>query len=92
MRAESSAAVEQKEAPLTPSIGRTVHFIPSEACAEKHGPSVAAAIITCVHNPTCVNLKVFWDDDEIEHITSVPHDDSQAPKAFSWRWPPREPS
>ena len=78
-----------EEVTVSPSIGRIVHFTPSEACAEKHGPDPVPAMITRVHSPSCVNLKVFWDDDEIERVTSVALDESDEPQPYSWRWPER---
>ena len=82
-----AAAIE--EVNLAPTIGRSVHFTPSEACAVKHGTGPAAAIITQVHSETCVNLHVIWDGPETEHVTSVTLDESATPAPFSWRWPPR---
>jgi hypothetical protein len=63
-----------------PSIGRLVHFQPTTEGAK------APAIITAVHSDTCVNLRVFSDDDHpIERVTSV----VQGTGARSWSWPER---
>lgn len=66
---------------MKPSIGRIVHY----ATADGH---VLPAIVTEVHNDTCVNLRVFTDSSENPwHLTSVLFDGHGA--AECWRWPPR---
>lgn len=73
---------------MTPTIGRTVHFNPTEVCEKCFGRGPVAAIVTRVHSPTTVNLKILWDGPESSHLTSVVQDETGTQR-FSWRWPPR---
>ncbi len=62
-----------------PSKGRIVLYTDADG-------DTAPAIITAVHNATCVNLRVFTDDSEPPaHLTSVGMG-SPEEKGF-WCWP-----
>lgn len=64
-----------------PSPGRIVLY--RETDNEEENP----AIITKVWSESCVNLRVFADDDHpMRRRTSVLHENTGGP---SWRWPPR---
>ncbi len=83
---DEAAAIEEVD--LSPSIGRTVIYQ-----AHEHERSNSAlehpAIITSVHNDTCVNLKVLPDCGAIFDATSAVLDGSDDPRPGTWRWPER---
>ena len=66
---------------MKPTVGRIVHF------RTYSNDEVEPAIITKVHNDTCVNLRIFSD--------SQPHNDefrisvTQGDSRGQWNWPPR---
>jgi len=71
-----------------PSVGRIVHYTPTDDKGEKKQPR--AAIITHVWGPSCVNLHVFPDGSyglkaEDQNPTSV----SLGTGPRTWSWPPR---
>jgi hypothetical protein len=70
---------------MIPSIGRIVHY------AGNPGEPWVPAIITKVHSESCVNVRIFPDNDgDVLFAASVMRDDYngnfQGPR---WRWPPR---
>ena len=68
---------------MKPSIGRIVHFAFGTSEEEKFW---VPAVVTRVHNATCVNLRAFGDDScNSTWHTSV----CQGEDVGSWRWPPR---
>lgn len=74
-----------------PSIGRIVHFIPSnEICADE-GVDRVAAIITAVESDSMVNLKAFFDNSfRSVRCVSVPFKDvCDVESGYYWEWPPR---
>jgi len=76
-------------APMPPSIGRIVHYVPSsqEKGMYNGGGEIAAAIVVNVDGMTC-NLVVFFDHDETARLTSVKYNDDLTQER-SWHWPPR---
>jgi hypothetical protein len=60
-----------------PSIGRIVHYHMQRG--------IMPAIITAVHNDTCVNLTIFVDAESIEIRTSATLGD----ELEQWKWPAR---
>ena len=59
--------------PKDPVVGDIVHFyclVQSEG-REPVESEPQAAIVTAVHSPSCVNLKIFDDDGGASHRTSV---------------------
>jgi hypothetical protein len=69
-----------------PSLGRIVHYVPPHIRGN-NPPSPLPAIITRVLSATCVNLRVFHDDERVpEHVTSVDHA-SLANDGRFWFWP-----
>lgn len=64
---------------MAPTIGRIVLYKASES-------AIRPAIITDVHNDTCVNLQVFQPGHD-NWRTSV----SQGDGVGQWEWPVREP-
>lgn len=80
-------ASDQAEGAPTPSKGRIVMYQPRLSKREDAVP----AIVTTVHSDTCVNLRVFADEDSyVARVTSVeqlsPH--NQHYGAY-WFWPER---
>ncbi len=72
---------------MKPTIGRIVHFYLDRS--DEHDDPISS-IITKVHNDTCVNLRLFYDDDEhahTEHVTSVTP--RYKGEGWGWEWPPR---
>lgn len=69
---------------MKPTLGRIVHYVTA------NGES-RAAVITRVHNETCVNLHVFLDGDVDLHArqTSVVQTDETTRQPGCWLWPPR---
>ena len=71
---------------MKPSVGRIVHYHPGPTGSEPE-----AAIVTRVHNDTCVNLVVFGEPtkeggpDGIARLTSVVFGEGEG----CWSWPPR---
>lgn len=75
-----------------PSVGRIVHFFPTELDDEARsngnsGP--VAAVITRVWDESMVNLTIFPDAMHPTPRTSVPHRSTHAPGAPYWDWPER---
>lgn len=72
----------------TPTIGRIVHYNPGHADPTFE---MAAAIVTQVWGPECVNLKVMPDGGQPYDVTSVemrrPHEVPETPRR--WWWPER---
>jgi hypothetical protein len=73
-----------------PTVGRIVHYTPSEDAGGKGQPY--PAVVTHVWSDQVVNLSVANDGEfpfgrDDEHPTSVPRDDRGGPR--TWRWPPR---
>lgn len=71
-----------------PSVGRIVHYTPSEDKGGKKQPR--AAIITHVWGPSCVNLHVFPDGSfGLKSEDSNPTSVSLGTGPRTWNWPPR---
>lgn len=71
---------------MKPSVGRIVHFAPANPESnptEQDQPN--AAIVTYVHNDTCVNLYVINKWGTGSGYTSV----VQGTSPGTWSWPPR---
>lgn len=69
---------------MAPTIGRIVHLrVAPDGDVEA---PFAPAVIVRVWSDTCVNLRVFMDDNETPAlVTSVVEGDELG----DWRWPPR---
>lgn len=67
-----------------PSIGRIVHY-------RKATQEPRAAIITKVHNDTCIDLNVFSSDSHpyVFPVTSAVQIDPDSGSGQGWYWPPR---
>ncbi len=73
---------------MKPTVGRIVHYQAFGTPGGEH-PSVArAAVVTQVHNETCVDLCVM-NHTGLFFNTSCNY--SEEAKGGTWRWPPREP-
>ena len=70
---------------LTPKIGASVMYVPSEKEREKMGGDIFPAIIVKVHATDMVNLKVFTNAERDEWVTSVEINGKKQPR--SWHWP-----
>lgn len=73
---------------MTPTIGRIVHYIPSEKekkIMAKTGnkSDLLPAIITAVWSDDCVNLKVICDGTQNMWITSA----QKGTDENNWHWP-----
>lgn len=76
-----------------PTVGRIVRYrvSPDEheraTGYEPGGDSIIEwpAIVTAVHNDTCVNLRVFSDGPKDLHLTSK----TLGEEVGEWHWPPR---
>jgi hypothetical protein len=66
---------------MKPTIGRIVIY--------NDGNRDFAAIITRVHNDTCVNLAGFGDH-QTTYVTSATSCNGESVCAHSWRWPSRD--
>jgi hypothetical protein len=62
---------------MKPTVGRIVHFM--------EGGQPLPALITKVHNDTCVNLRVFYDSNRNGAWKSSV---TQGTGEASWAWPP----
>jgi hypothetical protein len=69
-----------------PTVGRIVHFVEPVGDFQEH----KAAIITRVHNDTCVNLTVFKCNGALEGKSSVCFDGNPTPALYTFHWPERE--
>ncbi len=77
---------------MNPTVGRIVHFHPSEhdSLHKNNSAEFHAAIITQVWSPECVNLIVFPAYGPPEIRSSVQSAAPSRPTSSSWAWPPRE--
>jgi hypothetical protein len=75
-----------KELTQQPSVGRIVHFICSDNVR-------VPAIITKVHNATCVNLRVFFNcntpETDQDFFNSSTFDNRSDATYGTWCWPPK---
>lgn len=72
---------------MKPTVGRIVHYCPTEGERYATMGEPIAAIIVKVWSDECVNLKLFTDSDIAAHMSSVPFDIEHG--EMSWNWPPR---
>lgn len=74
-------------APQQPSIGRIVHV---RDWSRGQDPAViAAALVTTVHSPTCINVTVFPDGAAPYCQTSLALGAPGELKPGEWQWPTR---
>ena len=73
---------------MFPSIGRIVHYQAHGSPDGTHKSEPRAAIVTKVHNETCVDLCVI-NPTGFFFNTSCLLDDSETPRGGTWRWPPK---
>lgn len=72
-----------------PTVGRIVHYTNLGDKDGKYPPEVIAAIITKVHGPDCVDLKIFYPTGIFDR-TSVVYSDADAGSDGArgkWGWP-----
>lgn len=87
-----------------PSVGRIVHYVSHGTPVQPDGTQAftsepRAAIITAVHNDTCVDLcvlnptglffntSVLFHDGDAEHADATP--EQPVYRGGTWHWPPR---
>lgn len=70
-----------------PSIGRIVWYQAHGSPDGTHKPEPRPAIISKVHDGGEVDLTVFNPTGLF--FNRCKHDDSDAPRGGTWRWPPR---
>lgn len=68
-----------------PSVGRVVHYKPSDSDPPRNNAEVLPAVIVRVWSDTCVNLRVLNDQVYDFWKTSSTLGDG----AGQWTWPPR---
>lgn len=73
--------------PQMPSIGRIVHV--RDWSQGQQEPEIAAALITKVHSPTCINVRVFPDCGVPYSQTSIELDAPNTLTPGKWQWPTR---
>lgn len=73
---------------MNPTIGRIVHYQAHGSPDGTHKSVPRAAIVTQVHNDTCVDLCVI-NPSGFFFNTSCMLDESEAPRGGTWHWPPR---
>ncbi len=73
---------------MTPTIGRIVLYQAHGSPDGTHKSEPRAAIVTKVHNETCVDLCVI-NPSGFFFNQSCCSDESESPRGGSWRWPPR---
>lgn len=71
-----------------PTIGRIVHYQAHGSPDGTHKSVPRAAIITAVHNESCVDLAVF-NPTGMFFNSSCALDESETPRGGTWHWPPR---
>lgn len=72
---------------MTPSVGRIVHFYVVESeRANNGGREFCPAVITHVHAPNTVNLKLLYDGEYTGYASSVPQGEKTP---YTWCWPPQ---
>lgn len=80
---------------MSPSIGRTVHFVVDSMTAQLLGGNhasgftrIAPATVVALWPNDCVNLKVFGDGPNDVWVTSVMYSED-VNVTRSWHWPER---
>ncbi len=80
--------------PMTPSIGRIVHFYPDQKSVDDDAPF--AAVITRVWDSdpapgeSCVNLYLMDDGcNRLNEAVQTSMNRSEKPETCAWMWPPR---
>jgi hypothetical protein len=68
---------------MKPSVGRIVHFVPSDENAPHQ-----AALIVHVHSDSMVNL-VAWNSGGTPNACSSVKFDEVGTAQYSWHWPER---
>ena len=72
---------------MNPTVGRIVHYYPTDSDRFGETGKPIAAVIVRVWSDECVNLRLFPDSDDSPWVSSVPYDLEAG--EYSWSWPPR---